>query len=137
MYKRTNIIILIIAIILAGIAIYFIMGYVNEIKEAYTNIPMKSVVVAVQNIPENVSITDEMLRVAEVPADMVLPQAYDSVEEVVGSITKTDIVQDEHILSNHIYKEGESKDKFSYSIPIDMRAVSMAISDISGVSGCN
>ncbi len=135
MYKRTNIIIFIIAIILAVIAIYFIMGYINDLKSAYTNIPMKPVVVAVQNIPEHVTITNEMLRVVDVPAENVLPQAYESIEDVVGSITKTDIVKDEHILSNHIYKEGEGQDKFSYSVPENMRAVSIAINDVSGVSG--
>ncbi|HHZ13168.1 MAG: Flp pilus assembly protein CpaB [Caldicoprobacterales bacterium] len=135
MHRRTNIIIFLIAIILAGVAIYFIMGYINEIESAYTSISTKPVVVAVQNIPENIAITDEMLKVVEVPADMVLPQAYDSIEDIVGSIAKTDIVKDEHILSNHIYKEGKGQDKFSYSVPENMRAVSIAINDVSGVSG--
>lgn len=135
MYKRTNTIIFIIAIILGVIAIYFIMGYINDIKETYTNVSMMPVVVAVQNIPEHVNITHEMLKIVEVPTEMILPQAYDSVENVVGSITKTDIVKDEHILSNHIYREGEGRDKFSYSVPENMRALSIAISDVSGVSG--
>ena len=135
MYKRTNIIIFILAVILMATAIYFIMSYVNNIKETYINIPMKSVVAAVQNIPENVTITDEMLKMVDVPADLVLPQAYDSIESIKGSITKTAIVKDEHILSNHIYKEGQGRDKFSYSVPENMRAVSISINDVSGVSG--
>ncbi|MGI5852114.1 MAG: Flp pilus assembly protein CpaB [Caldicoprobacterales bacterium] len=135
MHRRINIIIFLIAIILAGVAIYFIMSYINEIESAYTSVSTKPVVVAVQNIPENIAITDEMLKVVEVPADMVLPQAYDSIEDIVGSIAKTDIVKDEHILINHIYKEGKGQDKFSYSVPENMRAVSIAINDVSGVSG--
>ena len=135
MSKKTNIIIFAIAIILAAAAVYFIMGHINEIKSAYTNIPMKTVVVAAQNIPEHVNITDEVLKTLEVPEEMVLPQAFDSPGDVIGSITKTDMAKDEHILSNHIYKEGEGKDKFSYSVPENMRAISLAINDVTGVSG--
>lgn len=135
MFKRVSVLALIVAVLLGFIGTVLVIRYVNDIKEAYTNIPMTEVVIAVQHIPENVVISQDMVKLTKVPEDTVLPQAISSVEDIVGGISKTEIFEGEHFLRGRIYKGEEDKDKFSYSIPENMRAVSMSINDVSGVSG--
>lgn len=93
-----------------------------------------SVVVATTDIPAYSLMSAEMLTVAEVPQGAVPADsvAFTNVDEVVGSISLSPIVSGETILSNHL--RGQESATVTPSIDENMRAVSIGVTDITGVS---
>lgn len=138
MQKKRNLIILMIAVLCGFIGVYFVMKYAvgNKpvINEAYSDKPMMKVVVAAQDIPENVRITGAMIEVSSVPSEYILRGAYEALDDVLGSMTKTAIYKGEQIMGGRISR-GDTPDEFSYRIPEGKRAVSLAINNINGVAG--
>lgn len=93
-----------------------------------------SVVVATTDIPAYSLMSAEMLTVAEVPQGAVPADsvAFTNVDEVVGSISLSPIVSGETILSNHL--RGQESATVTPGIDENMRAVSIGVTDITGVS---
>lgn len=135
MQKRSSFLIILIAIICGAAGIYFVSNYVSGVKETFQSERiLKQVVVAAQNIPENTTVTNDMVQISNVPAEYVLPQSFTDMKDVVGAMTTTGIVKGEQIVQGRITK-GENKSSFSYGIPKEKRAISIGIDQISGVSG--
>lgn len=93
-----------------------------------------SVVVATTDIPAYSLMSADMLTVAEVPQGAVPAGsvAFTNVDEVVGSISLSPIVSGETILSNHL--RGQESATVTPNIDENMRAVSIGVTDITGVS---
>lgn len=93
-----------------------------------------NVVVASKDIPAYSLISADMLTVTEVPQSAVPAGSvtYTDVDEVVGSISLSSIVSGETILSNHL--RGQESATVTPSIDENMRAVSIGVTDITGVS---
>ena len=93
-----------------------------------------SVVVATTDMPAYSLMSAEMLTVAEVPQGAVPADsvAFTNVDEVVGSISLSPIVSGETILSNHL--RGQESATVTPGIDENMRAVSIGVTDITGVS---
>lgn len=93
-----------------------------------------NVVVANRDIPAYSLLSADMLTVAEVPQSAVPAGsvAFTNVDEVVGSISLSPIVSGETVLSNHL--RGQESATVTPSIDENMRAVSIGVTDITGVS---
>jgi pilus assembly protein CpaB len=91
----------------------------------------RTVVVAVSDILPGTAIEENMVVETEVPLKFVQPSAFTSAREVVGQIAAIPIQKDSQVLGTAMTSVGRS---LATKIPRGMRAVSLAVSDVTGVA---
>ena len=92
------------------------------------------VVVAVQDIPGRTKITAEMVKVITVPADMVQQGSIRDLQQVVGVMTRVPVIAGDQITDLRLAIDGKVPG-FVGAIPRDKRALTIAVTDVTGVSG--
>ncbi len=129
--------ILLIGILLGLITVFFLNRYINslsEVKEAAAAATSYvEVVVAAKSIPEHVTITQDMVTIASIPEEAVHPDSIKSMEEVVGGISRSEIINGEQILAGRIATE-DIKATLSYQVPDNMRAITIPVNEVTGVA---
>ena len=129
--KKVRIIGIIAAIILS-LTLYIFLKSVGTKEEA----PRSAVVVASMNIPANTAITEDMVRLAEISADAVLPDAMTDVSQAIGSTVNSDVYAGEQLLSERIVEFGNADaGSLSYVVEEGMRAISIDVSTVEGIAG--
>ena len=106
------------------------MGANEEVK------PVDSihVVVAKQDIAPKTIIKESMVEVREVPASMVSDDAVREVSDIVNKPAKVDILKDDIISTRKVLMD-ITMAGFTGDIPPECRAISIAITDVTGVAG--
>lgn len=122
-----------IAAVVAGALLYFYLGSLEQ--EKTVEIVYENVLVAAEDIPAYAVITAEMVTVKQVPQGSSHPRAARSAEEAVGFVTEGLIVSGEEILPEKLKQPGQTESGLSYIVPEGMRAVTVAVDEISGVAG--
>ena len=121
------------ASILLGVLVFFSLSGRETAKEAEP-VNMVHVVVAKQDIAPKTIIKEAMLEVREMPAHLVPSDAASSVMDVVNKPARVQIMKDDVISGRKVLSD-MAMAGFTGSIPPNCRAVSIAISDITGVAG--
>ena len=119
---------------LMGILVYLSLSGDNSAKRNVDKADMVKVVVAKQDIPDRTVVQETMLKVVEVPADVVPPGAFNDVSEAMDRPTSTAIQQGDILTDKKVYTDIRMAG-FTGTIPPNCRAVSVGITDITGVSG--
>ena len=106
------------------------MGVNEEVK------PVDSihVVVAKQDIAPKTIIKESMVAVREVPASMVSDDAVREVSDIVNKPAKVEILKDDIISTRKVLMD-ITMAGFTGDIPPECRAISIAITDVTGVAG--
>lgn len=105
-----------------------------EEKATQPVIETKAVVVAKVNIPPRTRIQDGMLQIKEMPVDMVPEGAIGSVDEVKDVQVKVSIFAGDILTTQKVFSE-TSNEGFVGEIPPDCRAVSINVTEVTGVAG--
>lgn len=92
------------------------------------------VVVAKVDIPPKTTITPEMLQVKQVPAEYMQPGAISDQKLVAGIVTREQIIAGEQVTERRLLIPGKTAG-FSGIIPKDKRAVTVAVTEVTGVAG--
>ena len=121
------------ASILLGVLVFFSLSGREAVKET-ESVNMVHVVVAKQDIAPKTIIKEAMLEVREMPAHLVPSDAVSSVMDVVNKPARVQIMKDD-VLSGRKVLSDMAMAGFTGSIPPGCRAVSIAITDITGVAG--
>ncbi|MEW6183390.1 MAG: Flp pilus assembly protein CpaB [Bacillota bacterium] len=130
--KLNNWTIFIIALLLAAGAAGYTYYYISHSQpKQETMVPVLTVV---KEIPYNTVVTPEMVTVIRIPQQYAHPQALRAPADAAGKITKVVLLKDEIILSNKIAVK-EQPNRFSYKVPPKQRAITLAVSEITGVAG--
>ena len=87
------------------------------------------------DIDEHTVITADMLAAAHIPKEGIHKSSARESSEVVGLVTTERILKGEQILTPKLKKIGENEGGLSYAIPENMRAVTVAVDEITGVAG--
>lgn len=133
MAKLSNKGLLGIALVLSLVTSLLIYNYLQravgkaDLKEGVT------VVVAKADIPAKTKITAEMVQQIKVPAEYLQPGGVQDVKNVVGVIAREPIVAGEQITERRLVRESKSVG-FTGMIPRDKRALTIAVSEITGVA---
>lgn len=130
--KKMKVIALVAALILA-LCVYAYLGELNEPHEE----PRTNVVVCLVDIPENTTITADMVEVRSVLAESVLPNAVTDINAVVGMVMNSDMFAGEQILASRLVRMGDAdttSDSLSYIVEPGMRAVTIAVTQTSGLA---
>ncbi|MGM9581112.1 MAG: Flp pilus assembly protein CpaB [Anaerovibrio sp.] len=121
------------ASVLLGVLVFFSLSGREAAREAEP-VNMVHVVVAKQDIAPKTIIKEAMLEVREMPAHLVPADAASSVMDVVNKPARVQIMKDDVISGRKVLSD-MAMAGFTGSIPPSCRAVSIAISDITGVAG--
>ncbi len=122
-----------IAAVCAGALLYFYLGNLEAQKQV--TVEYDNVVVAATNIPAYTPITAAMLTFKQIPMGFAHPLAAHTMEEVVGFVTESDVIEGEQVLPAKLKQFGETESGLSYVVPEGMRAVTVAVDEVTGVAG--
>ncbi len=134
---RVNKRLLLVAVILGLITVIALNSYLKSMAsedQAVAAVAYKEVVTAKNTIPEYTRITAEMLTMQSVPVDAVHPEALTDINDAVGGITSSEIIKDEQVLASRVVTE-QSSAGLAYRIPEKLRAISIPVNEVTGVSG--
>lgn len=128
--------IIVIAILFGLISVLLLDNYIKKQNQPVTiaEIPMANVIIAKHTIPQYTRITSDMLEVKKIPTEGVHPEAISQIGDIIGGITRSEIIKGEQVLSSRIVLD-ETKATLSYRIPEGMRGIALPIGDVSGVGG--
>ena len=121
------------ASILLGVLVFFSLSGREAVKET-ESVNMVHVVVAKQDIAPKTIIKEAMLEVREMPAHLVPSDAVSSVMDVVNKPAKVEILKDDIISTRKVLMD-ITMAGFTGDIPPECRAISIAITDVTGVAG--
>ncbi|PKM90759.1 MAG: Flp pilus assembly protein CpaB [Firmicutes bacterium HGW-Firmicutes-12] len=127
--------IMILSLIFGLLTAYLIYNFLVETKQSMNDTQYGEVVVAAVDVLGKTQVTNEMLQVMKVPVEYIHPLAIREKNNAVGKITNTAISQGEEILQNKLIDIGEVNYGLSYAVPLGKRAVTIAVDDVSGISG--
>ena len=127
------------AALLMFVVVYLAMTSLTEKKEMTVTAPPtqtvnRSVVMAKDDISANTILQEDMLEVREVPATAVPKGAVMNMKDVVGQPVASAIYAGDIITVSKVFTD-RSRVGFTGSIPENCRAVSVGISEITGVAG--
>ena len=92
------------------------------------------VLVATRDILKNSPIEEDMLEMVEVPKQFLQPDALRQPADAVGRLTQSPIRKGEQLVGTKLITYG-SDTGLAVKIPAGMRAISISVDEISGVSG--
>lgn len=125
----------IVALVSAILVAVLLYNFLNTISEpTIVEIAKTGVVVAAVDIAPNKPITAEMVVMKEIPDESVHALSVKDINEVVGKISSSDIVSGEQILSSKLVVPGEGNGTLAYKINTGMRAITIGVSNITGVA---
>ncbi|MEC5422963.1 Flp pilus assembly protein CpaB [Virgibacillus sp. C22-A2] len=108
----------------------------NEVSQTNTEpiVEMTQVIVAVEDIPGDKQITEELVSSKEIPEDQVHPEMIKDVSVAINHYTSTDIKQGEILMNHRMQQKEEEKKVVSRKINEGNRAVSIDVTYVTGVS---
>ncbi len=125
---------IIIAAIVAGFAVFahnlFIKSRIEQVIGPYEKV---DVVVSTADILRDTIIDESMLTSEKVPKKFVQPGSITTIDQAVGRLALTTIKKGQQVLDASLIKYTESY--LSHEIPSGMRAITIAVTDITGVAG--
>ena len=127
--------IILISLILGLLTGYLIYDYLVKVERSVSNIQYGEVVVAASDVAVKTQVTGEMLEVKKIPLEHIHPLAVKKKEEAAGRITTAPLFQGEQVLTKKIVAPGEVKNGLAYAVPPGKRAITVAVDEVSGVSG--
>jgi len=127
--KKVYIIAAVLAV-LAGVLLFLYLG--NLENSSGTVVETETVVTAIRDIPAYTTIDATMLTLTSYPKGSAHPKAARSISEVVGKTTESEILSGEQIIPEKLKSEDSG---LSYLLPEGMRAVTIAVDDVSGIAG--
>ena len=123
---------LVMAIILSLFVAVAVYNFLDNVQA--TSKGDATVVIAKMEIPPNTQITAEMVEQINIPSQYLQPGAMPDINHVLGISTKEPIIAGEQITSRLVKMAGKDAG-FAGIIPRDKRAISVSVTDVTGVAG--
>jgi pilus assembly protein CpaB len=125
----------IIALVSAVVTALLLFLFLNSLSQSSGG-AQGEVVTASVHIPSNTEITADMVTVTRLSEEAIHQDALKDTKLVVGKATNSDILAGEQILSKKLIAPGESgNDTLAYAIKPGMRAITIGVNEITGLSG--
>ncbi len=118
---------------LFALLLYF---YLSGLESKQVDMPQKLTyaVIAAVDISEKTIIEDSMLKTVTLPDELIPVDAMANTHTLVGKIAKVKILRGDTLTEQKVFAN-PAMAGFTGSIPPDKRAISVAITDITGISG--
>ena len=123
----------VLALVMASLAAAGVYLYLKGTPSAEATAPQTTpVVVASKDLTFGTTLKEEHLKVVDFPKSSIPSGSYASLDSVLAQTTKVFVVQGEPILASKLSSVGGG---LSVRIPPDMRAMSIKVNEVTGVSG--
>lgn len=131
-----NKLIFILAIAFGLAAAFGIFKYLDNLKTSYRSSGnFKQVVVPQLLIAPKTLITNQMVKIKDIPVELIQPGTAMEPQEVVGKISRTELYPEEPVLMSRLHKDNDLSGDLALAIPEGKRALTVAVDDVSGVAG--
>lgn len=136
--KRLPLVIGLVAVVLFLTTASYINKYMKSLQRKPTTVvervAVSPVVVAAQDLPIGIKLDARHLRTLDWPEDAVPPNAIADPKSLLGSLTTASFLQNEPLRLAKLAK-GDQPGILPLRIPDGMRAVSVRVNDVTGISG--
>ena len=122
-----------ISIIFTGVLYFYISGITQEAKDVQ-QVKLVQVLTANQDIPSHTVIRADMLKITKVPQEVAPANPIDNMKEAVGKISKVPIMASDIVTVPKLFASNDMAG-FTGIIPKEYRAMSIKVSDVTGVAG--
>jgi pilus assembly protein CpaB len=123
-----------IAVLLSLVTSMLLYNFLKNATKSSVVRAEATVVVAGKNIAARTKITPDMVKEVKMPKEYIQPGAVTSVKTAVGIIARENITNGEQLLDRMLSLPGKATN-FSDLIPPDKRALTVAVSEVTGVAG--
>ena len=111
-----------------------VYNYLRESSKQPVPSDLATVITARKDIPPKTRITAEMVQEAQLPPEYIQGGAVREMAKVVGVVTREAIIAGEQVLERRLLTTGKQAG-FTGVIPAGKRALTVAVSDVTGVAG--
>lgn len=132
--KKIKVLALVTAVITA-ILVYNFFSSLSQ--ETHVEAVKTGVLVAATNISPNTPITEDMIKIQEIPLEAAHSEAVTNKEAALNKFSKYEITAGEQILSSKLISPDGNKGDgtLAYSIKKGMRAITIGVGNITGLAG--
>ena len=123
-----------IALVLSFVTAVLVYNFLNQSVQKPAVVEGEPVVTARVDIPAKTRITAAMVQESRIPAEYIQPGAVRELPIVIGMVTSETIVGGEQVLQRRLFTDGKQVG-FTGVIPAGKRALTVGVSDITGVAG--
>lgn len=134
MAKLSNKKLLAIALTLSLVTSVLVYNYLKGSVDSKAGQEGVSVIVAKVDILPKTKITPDMVQEIKIPAEYLQPGAVQDMRTAVGAIAREQIAAHEQIIERRLIVQGKAVG-FTGAIPPDKRAVTVAVTEVTGVAG--
>ena len=134
MAKYRAVILLLLSLIISAVAVWAAVQWMNRQVENRTATKTTRLVVASTNIVPGMRLTPELLKSVDWPAQSLVAGSFSDVQSVLNRISNVALSMGEPVVEQKLAPVG-SKAGLSALITPGMRAVSVRVNDVAGVSG--
>lgn len=130
---KRGLVFIVVAVVMASMAGAGVYLYLKEMPSAEARAPETTpVVVASRDLTFGTTLKEEHLKLVEFPRSSVPQGSFTSVDSVLSQTTKVFVVAGEPMLASKLSAIGGG---LSVRVPPDMRAMSVKVNEVTGVSG--
>ena len=123
-----------IALVLSFVTAVLVYNFLSQSVQKPVVVEGEAVVTAKVDIPAKTRITAAMVQESRIPAEYIQPGAVRELPTVIGMVTSETIVGGEQVLQRRLFIDGKQVG-FTGVIPAGKRALTVGVSDITGVAG--
>ncbi len=131
---------LFLGLVSAVLVVVYLSSAGGESSGGTSGAVLTPVVVASGDIPAGKRITEEMVEIKDITADVVLAGTYRDTGDVVGQVTRIPLVAGEQVIPTKVTATGAAivdaeNPPLAYVVPEGKRAVAVQVTNIIGASG--
>ena len=123
-----------IALVLSFVTAILVYNFLNQSVQKPPVVEGEPVVTARVDIPAKTRITAAMVQESRIPVEYIQPGAVRELPKVIGMVTSETVVGGEQVLQRRLFTDGKQVG-FSGVIPAGKRALTVGVSEITGVAG--
>ncbi|MDD2421242.1 MAG: Flp pilus assembly protein CpaB [Heliobacteriaceae bacterium] len=125
--------IVVVALVLALATAFAVYKFIKDVEREALSRRLAPVVVAVKDIPAKTQLTRDLLKVEELPAESVHPQAARKLEDVLETVAKFPLVQGEQVLLPRTAKGRTGTAGLALDVPKGKRAIAVTVDEVRSV----
>lgn len=123
-----------IALVLSFVTAVLVYNFLNQSMQKPVVVEGELVVTARVDIPAKTRITAAMVQESRIPAEYIQQGAVRELPVVIGMVTSETVFGGEQVLQRRLFTDGKMVG-FTGVIPAGKRALTVGVSDITGVAG--
>lgn len=132
--RNRTLVVLLVALGVAGVATYFVFRAVSRIPVREVEVASVHVAVATENLPNGTRLTKDHIKIVGWPSSAPVQGSFPSAEAIVGRGLIQPVSANEPLTENKLAPI-EAGAGLPPSIPPGMRAMSVRVNDVIGVAG--